>query len=133
MNGFFNCEVLGRVLNVTPGVSKAGKAWCRVSLVVKEYTGGRGADAYAARFVNVAVFERAAEAIQKAVSKGSMLWATGQVKLGKPFKDNQGKEHLPFDLMARDWAPAGVVPERDSSGGADSGADEGADDGNPFA
>jgi len=130
-NGFLNTQILGRVLSLTPGVSKAGKAWCRVSVLVREYVGGRGPDQYATTFVNVAVFDKAADAIQKAVKKGSMIWAAGRVTVGKPFKSNDGKEVTPFDMVARDWCAAGLVPEREPV--ADSGADAGADEGNPFA
>lgn len=105
MNGFSQHRILARVTNVANGVvQKTGKKWCRFNCVVRKWN--FATKKYESEFYNVVGYDFAAEKMQE-VEKDTLVYCEGELKIGKPFKTNSGEDVQPFDILVRNWWPAG--------------------------
>jgi single-stranded DNA-binding protein len=126
---FIVTEILGKVTNIADGTSKNGKPWCRANVQCRVYTGNRD-NPYETRFINAVCFDQKAEKLKAQVSVGTMLFARGEAKPGKPWKTNKGEEVQTTDLVIRDFYAAGQFV--DTREAAATTTEEPEDD-NPFA
>lgn len=108
MNGFVKDSVLGEVTDVRSGkAQKTGKSYFSGKIEGAEWN--FSTKQYEPWTVNFVAFDKVAEAMTGKVQKGSVLWAEGKKRAGKPFTTNSGKEYTPLDLTVRDWALAGTA------------------------